>query len=769
MAKFNSLQSSFSSGMVSPKFNGRSDLDIYNSAVEELLNMSPTPEGGVRTRETFISLGMSSYGNDNSIKRITLIPFIDSTGACYIIQLKATSSSALSLEIFLVDATKIAQGYFDPISSVSYSYGYEANTILAAGDSEIQWAYVGDTVILTSGVVEPIIIYRFVDSFTTFKISTLSMYPVENYVGATYTKILDASKAMGFPSKEVNTDPNKLLTGVQSIASTSTDHAIWKLNIKNAAGTTLALWDVTKTTYITITNSSYTAIFKTIGSYGLNTTSDMYAYLIYSYGTVSITNVKSWSISIWDNVNGFPKCVSFYNNRLILGSTKKYPSSYWASFSGKIYRFHDIILYEDKTSDVSGLTTTNDEGQTTSSFPLLQGGTSFYSTIKWHCSGVGGLYVGTSNGVELLTPGTTGVLSISNNSTTLLTNEGASSVQPVSFSGNLIYVARDGKRIIMLTSEGKSTDLTALNSEYLSKFSYSEVVTKLVVNDTDSTIIVATNYNHIFYIRLNAIEGKWGMSKIEIANIKHTGNVGLGICCINLIWPTIFISGVLQNITTGNAAGNAYSFLCYSNKTVEVSSRDIESCALDLAMRYKAVMYDSGGNPTNVINGKIVTLFLGHFAYGAGLNVFELTAIYQATDNTWVKDVYPVGSFSGFHITLSKTPLSDVMIGFAFDQDIKTLDLNFKNSDYGTNFAAIKRLDHVNFRVYNSLGFSFSDSINSSEEKLLVSETDQTNFSGTVELSLQSSPERESRVLISGLKGYPLHISSLVYKGLSSE
>lgn len=770
MAKFNTLQSSFSSGMVSPKFNGRSDLDIYNRAVEELINMYPTPEGGARTRNSFSSTGVVLSDETyliNSPRKFTTIPFVDSLGENYTIEIRQSTTSLL-IDFYKIKKDYLSSSLVEYKEEVTYSVGYDVQLFLVNKNYDIKWAYVGDAVILTTGKCEPIIIYRYVDSFTTFKISTLSMYPVENYVGATRTKLLDAARAMCFPNQSYNTDPNKLITGVQTNAATSTEHAIWKLNIKNAAGTTLSLWNTAKNTYITITNSSFTVIFQTIGNYSFNTTADMYAYLIYSYGTVAVTNIKKWSIGIWDNINGYPKCVSFYNGRLCVGSTDKYPSMYWLSASDKIYRFHDIVLYEDTSTDTSGLNTTNDEGKTSSSFSLLQGGTTYFSIIKWMCNGSNGLYIGTTNGIEVLSPGSTGILSQSNNSTTLLTNEGASDVTPVNYGGTIVYIARDKRRVIMLSTEGKTTDITSLYSEYLSRFSNDEEVVQLIVNDYESTLYVSTNYNRIFGIKLNTIESSWGLFEIALANVVNFKCHGINLCCLSMTTPILFIRGVSRIINESNTVIGSFSFEAFSYPQNESKERNLLGTSLDMFMELAPIMYMVNGAEYPVINGRVVTLF-SCYCSASGANKFELTVIYKSTDGDWVKDIYPKNSFTGAYITLSKTPIANIVIGFAFNHCIKTLDLNFKNSDYGTPFGSIKRLDHVNFRIHNSIGFSFSDTINTLEEKVLVGTTEENYYSGSVDLPLSSSPERESRIQIEGLKGYPLHISSLVYKGLSSE
>ena len=746
MAKFNTLQSSFSSGMVSPKFNGRSDLDIYNRAVEELVNMYPTPEGGARAREAFRVIYQDySVSAHQYCTKQTLIPYVDAKGKTYIIVYKYFSNTdSGQFDIYEYQGNAI-------LSLISYVSGIEVSSNIAKiKKNRIQWTYVGDAVVLTYGTGEPLVIYRKPDNFSSFNISLLGFFSTENSVASTgANKLHDAARAMSFSYQATNTNKNYLISGSEKVAATGSTHAIWELVIKDSAGSTLAAWNVDKTTHIIISNSTYTAIFKTIGGDSSNTTSAMRAFLIYTRGSVAITNEKSWRVSYWDNINGYPKCVGYANSRLILGNTDKYPSHFWCSASNNISRFNNVQLYEDSSSDASGLNTTNDSGQSTSSFPLLQGGTNSFSAIKWILNGPSGFYVGTSNGVELWTSGSNGSFTSSNNYNTQLTNEGCADIQPVGFSGNLIYVARDGKRLIMMTSEGKTTDLTSLNSELVSKLNAFEKVQRIITNESNATIIIRTDYNNLYGIKYNTIESSWGIFTIDISSIENKSSYGMDICFAESDWPSMMVM-LIQKRSTGN-----YAQICLGSiYTNESQAKHIYMPNLD----FNFVFGRGDGN-------KVITL-----PNALRYTPNDVAAWYEDLDNPgkWYMEVFPFGSYTTT-ITLQKKPSENCVLGFLFTQRIKTLDLNIKNSDYGTNFGSIKRIDHVSFRVGNSSNFYFGSSDTVGETRVLSDENSSNTFSGILDLAFQASPDRDTRLIIESRNGLPLNISSLVNKGLSSE
>lgn len=739
MAKFNTIQTSFVSGMVSKKFNGVTDLQLYREAVEELINMYPTSEGGARSREAFERAITTSLDLFYSVDSCTLIPYVDSTGGQFIFKLTFDhTTSELYTHIW-----KFING-----SWVNEGLIYKA-TIIFDTKPNIDWCYVGDAIVVTTGLNVPWVIHRPPNIFNAFTISDLDRFVYESNPAATVTDLNKAMRAMTFPLVDKNTNPNFLLV------ATLVSGTAYKLTYKNAAGATLLNpWATDLITYITVTNSTYTTIFKTTGIITGAGSEEMGAELVYKTGTIgaplTTTGEKPFYISAWDNINGYPKYCSFSNGRLALSSTNKFPSKTWFSKSDVIYRFHNLRLTEDASADVSGLGT-NGDVLANSAFSVLNGGNTS-SKISWIVSGPNGFYIGSYNGVDLLTSGSNGSLSSSNSFNTTLTNEGASQVKPIVVSGAIIYVSLDGKRIIMLTNDGKTTDLTTLFSDYLylnSTYGYSDYVKKIVANESTGIIYALSNEGKLFGLRLNTLQSKWGIFQIETNLLVESAGIAVADICVAYEnqKPTLFLYTFYTD--TDNVKQHAVFKqrfqLDYSGK-----SRD-------------AGLFDAW-QANGLIAGKVVTLPT-HLRKGR----YTLGVYYKANDGLWYYEQFATGYDSTVTLSRDADLYTDASCGFVYTQRIKSLDLDLGGSSGGTGITLIKRIDELNFKVWNSDSFQFGVEGEDLEEVVVSSVTSDSFYTGTVSKKLQSSPERENHVIIQNTNPTPLYISSVVYRGLTAE
>lgn len=738
MSKFNTIQSSFVSGMVSSKFNGATSLQLYNESVEELINMVPTSEGGARSREAFqkaINSNLSDFVNPSVC---ALIPYIDSKNQCYIFKITYDSSGA--------DET-----YFKVYKFNGSSWTVDTMTGIYAGlfssPPKFDWCYVGDAIIITSGENVPWIIYRPMNYFTTFYISPLDRYIIDSNLFATQTDLNKKMQAMSYPMLSANTNPNQRL--VATVVSGST----YTLSFKNAAGSTLATpWTDGLITYILVTNSTYTALFKTTG---VLTGDSMTAELIYSYGTIgavlTTTGEIPFYVSAWDNKNGYPKYCTYTNGRLVLAGTDKFPSKAWLSAADKIYRFHNITYTEDSSSDVSGIGTKND---TTSdgSFSVTTGG-STSSKISWVVSGPSGFYVGKFSGVDLLTSGNNGSFVATNIYATTLTNEGASNVKPVVISGSIIYISVDGKRVILLTSDGKTTDLTTLFSDYLYKdsiYGYYDYLKRIIVDESSSTVYVLSNKGLIFGFRLNSIQSKWGIFKFEIPFLEDSLGISLSDICIAYenSRPTMFLNTEFKN-TQNSYNGGIYKL----RFTAENLTKSRETGTFDC------------WNAISIVNDKTFTLPT-ELQYGK----YTLGVYYRADDGHYYYEKFETGDYTT-SITLSRGAevYAEISCGFIFRQRIKSLDLDFGGTDGSAALTLMKRIDELNMKVWASDSLEFGVSDDKLESIQFSDPSSATLYTGLVSKKLASSPQREVQIIIQNTNPTPLYISCLVFRGLTVE
>lgn len=747
MASFNNLVSSFASGMVSPKFNGCSDIAIYKDAVEELINLYPTEEGGARTREAFEGATAYEFAYDETgLIHRSMIPYIDAKGQSYVFVFSLYSPA--TYDRAYLDVLKWNGIAWETLAHINNARTWY-NEI---GYSKMQWVYVGDAIIITPGTIQPLVIYRPPTQFGGFALSYLSEYVADRNPSSPKNKLNDAMISMHYPAGDKNTNPNYLLNGTEKVASTGTDHAIWELTLKDAAGNGLYdVWNVALNTYIKITTTAFTAIFKTRGYDRNNTTSAMRADLIYVRGTIAVTNIKDWFISPWDNINGYPKCVSYFNGRLILGGTNKYPSSLWCSRSETIYRFNDIRFVEDASSDASGLGTNSDGDTSTAAFGITQGTTGAFCAIQWLHVGSNGLYVGTTGGVEIHTSGSNGTFKVGNTFSIQPTNEGCAPIQPISFSGALIYVARDRKRIILLSSDGKTTDLTALSHDFIDRFSPFDTIRKIVVNETLATVMVLTELGKIFCVRLNVLTGKWGFAYYEMpwmqAYESFTLSGKIDIALVDFSGELRFAVATVITKSDGTTKG----YILAQQPVLESSIKGIWTACLDFKSSFEL-----GGT-------KVITLPIALQKARSNLGVWYK----RSSDNGWYFEEFVSGTFTTT-LTLSENATSAV-VGFTYRQRIKTLDLEVGGSNGSTGLHGIKRINSVSFRVWNTINFWFGSSDTRGETLTVSKPTDANSVTLKVERPFSASPDRDCRVIIENRSPVPMYFSALVFSGITQE
>lgn len=86
MARVTTVQTNFTTGEITPRLHGRTDIDRYNNAARTLINSHPVIHGGAKRRA-----GTRYYkGTKINAKRSRLIPFIHSRDAAYMLEVGDT-------------------------------------------------------------------------------------------------------------------------------------------------------------------------------------------------------------------------------------------------------------------------------------------------------------------------------------------------------------------------------------------------------------------------------------------------------------------------------------------------------------------------------------------------------------------------------------------------------------------------------------------------------------------------------------------------------
>ncbi|WP_284262467.1 hypothetical protein [Roseicyclus amphidinii] len=136
-----------------------------------------------------------------------------------------------------------------------------------------------------------------------------------------------------------------------------------------------------------------------------------------------------WSEGAWSDRHGYPSVLELHEQRLIAAATTRDPRTIFFSAAG--------------TTEVF------DEGEdATDAFGYTIGGSSSINRILWLRSGNRGLYIG-ALGQELSTASTDGNAALGPTTLTFRPGSEIGSIpaRPISFSGNPIFIAKDGRRV----------------------------------------------------------------------------------------------------------------------------------------------------------------------------------------------------------------------------------------------------------------------------------------------------------------------------------
>jgi hypothetical protein len=323
-------QNSFNTGQLGPFMDGRVDSQLYKTGLEECTNMLLLPQGGMQKRKGFqyISADPDNTTTPDGSTSLTtagfhassrLIPFRFSDGQEYIIVLEpedSTISSNAEMHIFYQD-TRVAH--------LTNGVDGQVFPITTAEIADVRFTQSFDVMILAHADIQPIQLVRgSVNTDWTSSYLSFDFIPLANFSFATTLT----------PSATTGSINMTLSSG--SYAWVDAD---WPNGHKNM--------------YVSING----------GLVKLNTVSSstvMASTVIYDLVDTDGATGNEWEISAFSNLSatlggGWPRSVSFHQNRLIFGGTRDKPQTIFGSQSGDFYNFNP---YTKTVTESGGSTTT---------------------------------------------------------------------------------------------------------------------------------------------------------------------------------------------------------------------------------------------------------------------------------------------------------------------------------------------------------------------------------------------------------------------------
>lgn len=431
MPKAVHLQSSFSSGELSPYMKGRTTLAQYANGCQTLQNMVVLPQGGVAKRPgtEFIKEVKTSA------KTTTLIPFVIGSDQSYILEFgeyyvrfyrnggALLSTAAITNGTFTTDLTGWTDG--DTGTGVSSQTGgvmrlnggasgvairTQAVTYVGVGTYVLSFTNATNTctyrVGSTSGGTE------WVSGTSSNGANAISF--TTTTAGTIYVQFRNANNndadvdavSLSAPVYELETPYKSTeVEALQYAVSKDTmyiahpNYALRKLRRFGASQWDIVTADLVDGPYFSKTHKTYGGVgsgytmglSNTTGSVTVTTSGAVFAstdvgrairfrpstsaewgeltitgYTDSQHVTASVEKVQSattanteWKLGAFSGTTGYPSCVAFHEQRLVLANTSAQPQTIWFSRSGDIEIFQpDNDSYKDEVDSTSAMTYT---------------------------------------------------------------------------------------------------------------------------------------------------------------------------------------------------------------------------------------------------------------------------------------------------------------------------------------------------------------------------------------------------------------------------
>jgi len=445
MARVHPFQTNFTAGELTPKLAGQVDFKKYNNGVELMENMTVFPQGGASRR----------YGSrfvaevKDSSKTTRLIPFEFNIEQSYILEFGNNYIRFFKDNGQITETAKTISAVTkaNPAVVTSNSHGY------SNGDHVWIAGIVGMTRLNGR---------RFTVASSTTNTFALTGENSSNYdaysSGGTASKVYEISttftEAMLY-DLQFTQSADVMYIVQESIPPrklSRTGHTSWTL--ADVAFTNGPYLDVNTTT-TTLTPSSASTGSRNITASavtGINDgqgwlTSDVGRILKFNSGEAKITSrtnstvvvatvtkaftnsnaITEWQLGSWSATTGYPRTVSFFEQRLVFGGSTYYPQTIWASQSG---------LYENFDAG---------DGSAADGF-IYTIAANKVNVIRW-LAPARDLIVGTAGGEFKVGKPAGEPLEPDNVQITQQTTYGGYTTQPIQIGNSILFLQRQRKKI----------------------------------------------------------------------------------------------------------------------------------------------------------------------------------------------------------------------------------------------------------------------------------------------------------------------------------
>ncbi len=441
------IQTNFTAGELSPLLDLRVDFNKYQNGVKYLENYIVLPQGGVRRRP-----GTRFIAEVKDSTRATrLIPFEFSTEQAYIIEMGHRYFR------FYMNAGQIMA----PGTNIAYEIVTPYNE---ADIFDVKFAQNADVIYFVHPNYPPYKLSRF--SHTNWQMDRVKFLDgpyllankpagkrLQSSLSAEQsTNVITAIADNGSGLIRVSATAHGLSTGnhvfIEGVLSTTNANGAWTITNVDAdnfdlnsstfaaasgfGGTATKLTNLTATGHAPFTSShigSYWRLQNSDGGWGyveikeFVSETSVWAFI---HSTVTTDSTNDWREGAWSALRGYPKAISFFEQRLMFGGSRFQPQTIWGTATGD---YEDMFPGTDDDDAVSYTLASNQ-----------------VNSIEWMSSS-DELLIGTTAGEFVMFGGNDSPLSPTNVTVRRKGTHGSSSASPVAIANAALFIQRAGRKI----------------------------------------------------------------------------------------------------------------------------------------------------------------------------------------------------------------------------------------------------------------------------------------------------------------------------------
>lgn len=671
MAKTTPIQTNFTGGEISPRLLGRVDLEKYSSSCELIQNFVVFPHGGMTKRSGTRFIAETKASDD----RIRLIPFVFSTEQAYILEF----------------GDQYVRFYRNEGQIYSGASPYEISTPYGLDDlADLDFTQSADILYLVHKDYQMRKLSR--TGHTTWTLTTLQ------HEDGPYNDLNTTSTTIQ-PSAKVG---NITLTASAALfASTDVGRV---LRMEHGAK-----WGAC---YIT----------------GFTSSTQVNATVFEDHGFDAATAVTTWRLGTWNDADGWPTAVTFYQERLFFANSTSKPNTIWGSVAGDFEDFSPTNV-DGELLDDSAITITLATDQV--------------NAIRW-MYGAKQLQVGTSDGTFIVSSGRDDLaLTPTNVTANRETRDGTADERVAGASKSTLYIDRNRRKVrefaYTIDIDGYASPDLTLIAEHISagqsmqEIAYARVPDSLVwVRLSDGSLRCLT------YERAQDVVS-WSRHFIGGTDVKVTS--------IAVIPNSTESQDQLYLIVSRTINGSTAHYVEFLEESFDTVSGDTVDDAffVDSGLTYS-------GAAANTVSG---------------LDHLEGETVQVLADGATHPDV----TVSSGQITLDRSA-ETIHIGLPYVAKAITLDPEVATEE-GPSQGKTRRMERVTIRVVDT--FNLKAGAETSTLEIIPFRNPAMPmgsielFSGDKRLLLQHQPERKFNLVLQHDVPQPCTILAIMYAIVVSE